>query len=191
MKKLMGCALAMMAIAATAKADLAKLNLWNTTLFTANHAIESVPPGVNLQSLVSITTDRDMSRNSLSAMIDGQGQITGLYGVTTDGADSGEQVFPLADIESAKGSVLAVVSGRNALILQGALNRNTQEGRFRINYLTNGLFMKYSTCEFDLKKDVTGASYVQNAYTGARVTEVRVISHKLGITTLQGICPAQ
>ena len=142
--------------------------LWTSTLFGADQQIEGVPPGTDLQPLVSITTDRDASSNNLSAMIE-KGQITGLYGVTTDGAEAGEQVFPLADIESAKGSVLAVVSGRNALILQGKLDRTTQEGRFRINYLSNGLFMKYKSCDFDLKKDAKGVSYVQNAYTGARV----------------------
>jgi hypothetical protein len=193
MKKLMGCALAMMAVATVsvtqAKAEIP--TLWTSTLFGADQQIEGVPPGVGLQPLVSITTDRDASKNNLSAMIDGKGNITGLYGVTTDGAEAGEQVFPLADIESAKGSVLAVVSGRNALILQGKLDRNTQEGRFRINYLSNGLFMKYKSCDFNLKKDPNGNSYVQNAYTGARVNRVHVISHSLGITDLQGICPAQ
>lgn len=193
MKKLMGCALAMMA-AATVTATIAKAEiptLWATTLFAADQQIDGVPPGTELQALVSITTDRDNSKNNLSAMVDGRGQIFGLYGVTTDGAEAGEQTFPLSDIEGPNGSVLAVVSGRNALILQGKLDRNTQEGRFRINYLTNGLFMKYKSCDFNLKKDAAGASYVQNAYTGARVSQVRVITHSLGITDLEGICPKQ
>lgn len=191
MKKLMGCALAMMAIATVSTAYAKSKNTfnWTTTLFRGLH-ISAVAPGTNLQPLVSITTDRDASTNALSAILDTNGKITGLYGVTNDGVSTGEQTFPLADIESKNGSVLAVVSGKNALILQGQLDRTTQEGRFRINYLSNGLFNKYKSCDFNLKKNASGKSYVQNAYTGATVTQVKVISHSLGITDLVGICPA-
>lgn len=192
MKKLIGCALAIMAAATIATVAHAEMkNIWTTTLFGQVGQVKArvLPPDSKLQSLVTLTTDRDASVNNLFVVLDKQSKITGLLGRESGNSTSEENHFALEQIESKDGAVLAVVSGRNALILQGGLNRQTQEGRFQIKYLANGLFMSYKSCDFLLKKDAAGNSYVQNAYTNARVDRVHVISHNLGITTLQGICP--
>jgi hypothetical protein len=73
------------------------------------------------------------------------------------------------------------------MILQGQMG-DSQEGQFKIKFLTNGLFHSYDSCDFNLRKSGDGW-YVQNAYTGAVVRSVKVITKSLGIKTLQGICP--
>lgn len=189
MKKIIGCALAIMAVATIAHAEIK--TIWTTTLFSQVGQVKAraLPPESKLQSVLSLTTDRDASVNNLFLVLDKQSKISGILARESADSISEENHFALEQIESKDGAVLAVVSGRNALILQGGLNRQTQEGRFQIKYLANGLFMSYKSCDFLLKKDAAGVSFVQNAYTGARVDRVHVISHNMGITTLQGICP--
>lgn len=155
--------------------------------------VEPVPPGHGLAKLVTMTSDRDASATVLSAMVNSSNEIAGVYNspsslYTADALTADRNVFWLSEIESSEGALMLEKQGKKVLFLQGKLDRGTQEGRFKVRFLTNGLFGRYETCDFLLKK--AGSNwYVQNAYTGRRVTEVKVLTHSLGITTLQGFCP--
>jgi hypothetical protein len=171
-------------------------------------AREAVPPGHTLKRVTQLTTDRDAEVTYLSVMRNEEGKVGGFYGSSVAPFDPEEvpgeenpgeefmadeeaanrNVFWLQEVESSAGAVLAVVKGKKALILQGKLDRATQEGRFVIKYLSNGLFNSYKSCEFNLRKTGKGW-YIQNAYNGQAVPRVKVITHSLGITTLQGLCP--
>jgi hypothetical protein len=167
-------------------------------------AREAVPPGITLKKVTQLSTDRDADITYLSVMMNKEGKVDGFYGSTvapaepdenpaeegfmTEEETAGRNVFWLQEVESAAGSVLAVVKGKKALILNGKLDRSTQEGRFVIRYLSNGLFNSYKSCEFNLRRSSRGW-YVQNAYTGQAVPHVKVITHSLGISTLEGLCP--
>lgn len=181
MKKLFGCALAVLALATTAKAEL--IDLWTNHVFTVVHSHDSVPPNTSTQFLASLTSDRDNTVNKLSSVQSSDGTLVGLVG--EDGTN--QQMFPMSQISSNDGAVLVAVSGRNAVILKGNVDA-TNQGRFTIKYLSNGLFMSYKTCDFNLKHDSKGF-WIQNAYTGATVTDVHVVTTSIGISTVQGICP--
>lgn len=164
-------------------------------------AREAVPPGITLKKITMISTDRDNEITYLSVMMNRQGKVEGFYGSPVVPSEPNENpglfgeestadrnVFWLQEVESSAGAVLAVVKGKKALILHGALDRATQEGRFVIRYLSNGIFNSYKSCEFNLRRSGKGW-YIQNAYNGQAVPHVRVITHSIGITTLEGLCP--
>lgn len=167
-------------------------------------AREAVPPGHTLKKVTQLSTDRDAEITYLSVMMNQEGKVGGFYGSTvapaepedepTEGELTAEEeaskrnVFWLDEVESSAGAVLAVVKGKKALILNGKLDRATQEGRFVIRYLSNGLFNSYKSCEFNLRRSAK-SWYIQNAYNGQTVPRIKVITHSLGITTLEGLCP--
>jgi hypothetical protein len=156
---------------------------------------EPVPPGVNLQLLIRLTSDRDSDVTYLSAMRKKDDTLGGFYGshaqplFSQDDDATGRNVFWLEEVESPSGAVLAESQGHKAIILNGQLDRSSQEGRFVVRYLSNGLFNRYKSCEFLLRRNGNGW-FIQNAYTGRPITDVKVITHALGISTLQGLCPA-
>lgn len=145
-----------------------------------------VPPGVTLQRLAVLTNDRDARKVTLSLMVE-KGLAAGMFSLEDDGDG---KPYWMRDIESKEGVVLLETQGKKALIMGGSLDRETQEGKFTIHYLTNGLFNRYASCDFRLKKK--GDSwYLQNAYTRNKITMVNVVTHSLGITTLEGLCPTR
>lgn len=167
-----------------ALADGDDLGTWRLEL-SEEPGQENVPPGMSIQKMLTLTTDRDANAYDLHAMMDTRNlAATGMYVRTS----SGGRAFLLADIEKPAGVSLFETQGRKVLILQGSLNRDTNEGRMHLKYLANGLSMTYETCDVMLRR--TGNEYwVQNAYTGAKVTNVKVITYWAGVVTLEGICP--
>lgn len=166
-------------------------------------AREAVPPGHTLKKVTQLSTDRDNEITYLSVMMNEEGKVGGFYGSSVAPAEpespaeelfaeeeeaAGRNVFWLQEVESSAGAVLAMVKGKKALILNGKLDRATQEGRFVIRYLSNGIFNSYKSCEFNLRRTSKGW-YIQNAYNGQAVPRVKVITHSIGISTLEGLCP--
>lgn len=166
---------------------------FDLTFDVREHAAREVPPGVTLQRLVTMTSSRDSNINYLNLMLDTNVLISGIYNENdpknTPGSGENEHVFWLRDIENDKGAVLARAKGRDAVILLGKLDRATQEGRFTVKYLANGLTMRYETCDFDLKRNANkGAWYVKNIHTGATVTAIHFETHSLGLKPIKAIC---
>lgn len=154
---------------------------------------QPVPPGITLKSLVTITSDKNNNKDYLSLMVNPSFEITGMYSMPDPKNEknengSGRSIYPLGEIESAKGSVMLTARGRDIMLMKGTLNRKTLEGRFAIRYLTNGIFMNYESCELLLKREKENW-YVENAYNGKRVQVIKVHTHSLGISDLEGICP--
>lgn len=154
--------------------------------FWGSERTQAVPPGITLQKMARLSSDRDAKTVDLNVMLSKEGLVQGLFGQASTGEG---RPFWIRDIDSAAGATLLELHGRKVLILKGKLNRNSQEGRFRIQYLTNGVSMRYESCDFLLKEN-GGKFFVQNAYTGRRITAVKAITHSLGVTTLEGLCPA-
>ena len=150
---------------------------------------EELPEGMHTQPLIVLTNNKDAFVYNLHAMIDKNGQAAGMYKMEDRGKD-GEihDVYWMRDLESEAGVVLVNRSDRNAILLNGTIDRETKEGRFVIRYLTNGLSMSYESCNIDLKHDDKGW-YVQNVYTGERVDHAFVETYFLGIKKIQGLCP--
>lgn len=177
----------LMLLASTAHAS----NEWYGNLFGF---YEDIPSGVRLQKLVTLTNDKDNNAINLHLMLDKSDLVTGFYGqanennIFAQANERGKNVFWLRDIESKEGVVLASRSGYDVLLMNGNLDRESQEGKFTIRYLSNGLSKRYESCDFFLRK-AKNSWFIQNAYTKAKVTKVNVTSWSLGITTIEGICP--
>jgi hypothetical protein len=145
--------------------------------------------------LANLTNDKNKNINYLNIMMDKNGLAAGMYNEadphnTPGDIGGGQNTFWLRDIESPNGAVLASSQGRDVLILKGLLNRETQEGKFAIKYLSNGLSMTYKACDFFLKR-TGGKWWIKNAYSGGKVSQIRVETWSLGVTTLKGICPSE
>ncbi len=148
---------------------------------------DTVPPGITLQKLADLTSDRNMGDVALSLMLE-KNLVAGFYGerhATNEPVEG--VVYWQRDIEKPAGVSLLQVAGRDAAFLNGLLDRATQEGRFTIRYLANGITMRYESCDFLLKKG-GDKWHIQNIHTGAKVPEIRVTTWSFGITTLEGIC---
>lgn len=153
---------------------------------------EPVPPGLHLQLLSAITTDLDSRSANINVMLDDHNLAQGIYAKYTKNQefeifDMTHNVFWLRDIETEKGAVLFQERGMDALILQGELNRETQEGLFNLKYLSNGILGKYESCKIKLRNS-NGNFYLQNFYNNKRITNVKVITWKFGISTLENVC---
>jgi hypothetical protein len=149
-----------------------------------------VPRGIKLESLFKITNDRDATMDTFNLMVDEKNLAAGVL-ISVDPRKreaNPDHAFWLRDIEKPEGVVLVEAQGHKVLLLQGQLDRATQEGRFHVKFLTNGISNSYSSCDFLLKKTSSGW-YAKNAYTGQKVTNMKIISWSLGLKTLQGICP--
>lgn len=141
--------------------------------------------GGTVQPLFQMANDRDANVDSYGILADA-GSAQAIVLAPNGQGDRG-QTFPFSQIASPNGAVILSGQGHNVLYFQGQLDRSTQTGRFHAKYLSNGLTNQYTTCDFLLQKDANGW-YVQNAYTGARVTQVKIVTWTLGLKTLQGIC---
>ena len=166
-----------------------KLALFLCALLSASAGATPPPSGTTLQSLLAVFNDRDSNSERLSLTIDAQGKAAGMYmGENGDGANRDGKVLSLKEIESSEGAVIEEGQGHKVILLQGKLDRSTQEGRFRLQYLANGLSGKYESCDFLLKH--SGSNwFVQNAYTNKPVTSMKIITWALGLRTLEGVCP--
>lgn len=177
-----------------ALALLATLPAAQAEFWTSQREVRAaaVPPGMSLFSLFTIANDRDAAMNRLSLLLDGSSQIAGMYIEQLKPTElfqftPADGVALLRDIESNEGATLFEGQGRKVIILQGRLNRATQEGRFTLKYLTNGLSYTYDSCDLLLKKDAAGW-YAQNAYNNRKITAAKIVTWSLGITTIEGIC---
>ncbi|MGE3263576.1 MAG: hypothetical protein AB7K68_17500 [Bacteriovoracia bacterium] len=166
-------------------------NFWGTY---RDAPIQAVPPGVTLQKMMNLANDRDAKvYHRLSLMLDANTMVAGLYNEEIKASElspfsAADGIHWLRDVESSEGAVLFEGQGRKVILIQGKLNRQTQEGRFQIRYLANGLSNSYEVCDLLLKKDDSGW-FIQNAYTNRKVTSAKIITWSLGVTTIQGICP--
>lgn len=168
---------------------------WGDLLFAPGN--DPVPPGISLQPLLTITSNKNKNVDYLRLMLNQEGQIAGMYSEPDQNNQQGGAVdpgsrnlFPIDEILGNKGSVLIRASGRDALIIQGDLAEADGEGLFFMKYLSNGLFMRYESCEVILRRG-TGGWYLENAYTGKPVDQIHIVTHSLGIDTVRGICKAK
>lgn len=165
---------------------------WFGSLF---QQFEDVPGGIKLQKLITLSNDRNENINYLNLMIDTNNLVAGLFNKadaknSPQEGESGRNIFWLREIESPEGATLAEIQGRKAVIIKGQLNREKQEGRFKIRYLANGFTMDYEECNFFLKRAGNGWA-IKNAYTNATISKAKIITWSYGISTIEGICPTE
>lgn len=146
-----------------------------------------VPSGLEAQKLVKISSDQNDGKVVLMNALVKNGSLAGVLG-SAPGVRA-EPIY-LKDIEKPKGVVLYEQGGYEVLKISGKLSRATQEGKLVISYLTNGLWGSYKTCDVYVKRDSNGQYALQNAYTRKLIKEVKMIVGQFGVSTIQGLCPA-
>jgi hypothetical protein len=136
----------------------------------------------SVQRLVTVSADNGMS--AAVNILSNDGAASGMSVVT----DKGNKDYSLEEIT--KGVVLFQKDSYKVLFLSGAVESRSQEGTFTMKYLTNGLTGSYKTCQFLLRRDNSGW-FVENIYTHEKpINNITVVTTKLGVKTLRGICPA-
>ncbi|MDR3608626.1 MAG: hypothetical protein P4M08_14785 [Oligoflexia bacterium] len=153
-------------------------------------ASETPPPGLDFLKLLTITNDKTPDVNDLEIGLDDKGSPAGmevtLEGDTTDAP----AYFSVSDISSGKGLVLKQEQGYNVLILKGGVNLDASSATMTLSYLANGLTGSYNDCDVIVNR-VSGADWnIENAYTHEIVQSVHVKTWMFGISTLEGLCPA-
>lgn len=135
----------------------------------------------NAGTLLTLSNDRNATSATLGIQADAQGNIQKFTYILGDGTTKN---FSASQVSN--GAVLEEQQGVQALVLTG----QPAAGKLAIRYVANGMSGEYKSCNMNLVKD--GANYsLQNAYTGGPLRTAKVITWSLGITTIQGLCPAQ
>lgn len=133
------------------------------------------------QRLMTVTGD-----NGKTASVDVLSNAGAAIGMAVNA--EGTKQYMLADL--AKGVVVLQKDQYKVLILSGSVETRSQEGTFTMKYLTNGLLGTYKSCDFLVRRDNNGW-YVENIYTHEKpVSNITVVTTKVGVKTLRGICPA-
>ena len=159
----------------------------------ADDYYEPAPGGVALQNLAVISSNKNASKYNLMLMVDKSNLVAGLYKQAfaenvREGDEMRKSVFWNKEMESKEGAAILVRKNRNILILQGFIDRETQEGEFELKYLANGLLGRYESCLVLLKKNPKGW-HLENYYTNKKIDGIFVDVYTLGVRTVKGICP--
>jgi len=148
-----------------------------------SHALDS-----SEVKLLTFSNDRTAITDELSLTLDAQGSVQGVAYLVNDGKTA-EKDFSLATLAGGDGAVLEEQQGVKAIELLGHVNSAAGTGQFVIHYVANGLSGSYSDCNVNLQRGSSGWVLI-NAYTGQPVKTAKIITYSLGITTIEGICPA-
>lgn len=150
---------------------------------------QPLPPGSTISRLLAVTSDRDSEIHLLGVIQDQARLPIGLFlGSNRSSSPTDGISFRIEDVAAPGGIALFRSGDKVVVYVEGSLDEARVQGRLQLRYLTNGLFMTYKTCEFYIRS--RGREYwMENAYTGARVTQARILTSFLGVDTIQGICP--
>jgi hypothetical protein len=165
--------------------------LLSAVLATA-YADDTLPPNSHLQDIATITNSRDASSAVLSIILGPKDEVLGVYDVYSMNDGSGEvtrRVLTLSQIASSNGASLYEENGLTIFILQGSLDASGGSASLEIRYLANGLTRNYDSCRINAKRSPQGTWSLINAYDGRVVTEARARAWKLGIKTIENVCP--
>lgn len=148
---------------------------------------------VDAQELAEITNDRNSDINDLYILVGSDGLVQGIRFDTRD--PSGDQAgqaattdFSLSQLEAPSGAVLVSEQGYDAVILNGDIDSAGGVGTFTVRYLTDALLDSYAECPAQLKRNAQQQWQLLNSTTGAVITQLRIKSWSMGITTIEGLC---
>lgn len=141
---------------------------------------------VVFQPLASITNDRNADLQDLGVLLV-LGRVVGLRFDTLNGKHPHESYFSLHDMQ--RGAVLDGDGKHNAIVLQGSVDSSVGNADLIITYLSNGLSGRHKDCRADMTRDDKGQWHIVNIYDHKWVEHLVVQTWKLGISTIEGICP--
>ena len=148
--------------------------------------VQFTGPGYTYQPLAAVTNDRNSSVDSLSLVLNLQGSVEGIR--FQPGHAPAPIDFTDAQMASSQGANLEEDSHR-PIVLHATFNSQNGSASWVIDYLSNGLFGSYKSCNAALARDPQGQWHLINAYTREPVTQLRITTWALGISSIVGICP--
>lgn len=141
---------------------------------------------VTFQRVARITNDRNADLQNIGVLLVA-GQVVGLRFDTVNGKHPHKAYFSLHDMQ--RGAVLDGDSRHQALVLRGSFDSTAGNGDFVITYLWNGVLGKHKDCRAAMVRDGGGQWHLVNVYDHTRVEHLVIRTRRLGIATIQGICP--
>jgi hypothetical protein len=162
---------------------------------TSGSPLSPVPPGLKLQEIVMISSDRTAEISQLSVALDSSDRPQGVQ-LWTHLSSTGQPTaatrklfYPVNAIASKDGVILDKEGSHIAIILKGTISEHSVSDLLTLEYLSNGLWDTYESCEMVLEKSANAPEWqLLNRTTKLPVKSIFVKSWSLGITTLAGIC---
>jgi hypothetical protein len=141
---------------------------------------------VVFQPLASITNNRNADLQNLGVLLV-LGRVVGLRFDTINGKNPHNAYFSLHDME--RGAVLDGDGKHKAIVLRGSIDPTGDNADLVITYLSNGLSGRHKDCRAGIVRDERGQWHIVNVYDHKRVDHLVVQTWRLGISTIEGICP--
>jgi hypothetical protein len=141
---------------------------------------------VTVQPLASITNNRNADLQSLGILLDAR-QVVGLRFDTINGKNPHESDFSIDDMKA--GAVLDGDAKHKAIVLRGSFDSTAGNADLVVTYLSNGLLGKHKDCRAGIVRDERGQWRIVNIYDHKRVNHLVIKAWRLGISTIEGICP--
>jgi hypothetical protein len=141
---------------------------------------------VIFQPLATITNDRNADLQNLGILLVAQ-QVVGLRFDTINGNHPHESYFSIHEME--RGAVLDGDAKHRAIVLMASIDSTAGNADLVITYLSNGISGKRKDCRAGIVRDEGGQWHIVNLYDHAWVDRLVVRTWKLGISTIEGICP--
>jgi hypothetical protein len=164
--------------------------LWICVLLTSAllQARAAIAVDVIFQPVASITNDRNADLQQLGVLLVAE-QVVGLRFDTLNGKNPHKAYFSLHDMN--RGAVLDGDGKHQAIVLRGSFDSTAGNADFVITYLTNGIFGEHKDCRASMVRDGRGQWHLMNIYDHRRVDHLVIRTRRLGIATIQGVCPLE
>jgi hypothetical protein len=141
---------------------------------------------VIFQPIASITNNRNADLQDLGVLLV-LGQVVGLRFDTINGKNPHESYFSLHDME--RGAVLDGDGKHQAIVLRGSFDSTAGNADLVITYLSNGVSGRHKDCRAGIVRDDRGQWHIVNVYDHKWVDHLVVQTWRLGISTIEGVCP--
>lgn len=145
-----------------------------------------------VQSLATITNDRNTDKSTLEIIVANNGDVEGLSFVTVEGKTGKVKHldFSISKVESQDGVVLEHDSGYDVFLLKGKFDDRTGTGVLSVKFLTVAPLHKYYVCGgMKLRRDAN-QKWSLSSSAGAKITNAKIITSATGIWTVKNVCPA-
>jgi len=176
----------------TKKGLAMKLLLFMIAGFLSSNLLADPPPNNEIMDqLATITNDRNADVSTLSISVENSGHVNGLN-FSTHHADGKltHVTFTPAQIAAPEGVVLDGDATHKVFLLQGTIDDQKGSGHFKVQYLANGLLGTYKSCGGITLRRGPDQKWELLNYQNRPLTEIKVISWTLGISTVENVCPS-
>lgn len=134
------------------------------------------------QLLAKITCDDEPDASLLSVTVD-----DGVIQKVRFDSKEESRVYTVDQITNSRGIVLVREKGYDAILMKAVINMPAGKGQVVVQYLSEAITKRYSSCNGLLFRANNGAWHLLNRQ-GQPIREMTVITSLTGIRTITGIC---